>query len=1207
MITTDRLTDIFGDAAATVLEYLDLQDRTLEVDDSVHLQIGRSGARLAVVVLSNRTDPKMPIRCIAKLSQPTQNRPSDEGRRNHAAYNSSPKDFTKNHLTELVVAPIPLPGGAQVIVQAIAGGSLTRVRPLSTLDSTTLAQACDEIRLGLLQGWVDNDYEHRSRTLAELLDLELRDSIQPAGWLQQWAADRGLLDPDHGWLETAPNEVLPNPFRLLRPDYPPARRSLTYLVGRSHGDLHSDNILIPLLDGRPVAGGFRLIDLAAFEPQAPLSRDIATLALSLIAKQAGELGQADQVELFRCIDSDTPTTTEACRRLSEIIRTLCSPQETPIEHGAWQDAWQEQMRVSFLAQALLHATYDSVGADGRRWCFRLAARLARALAADHAPDGRRPFRLDPESFANESTAGRFSSLALSPPDSRRGNPQFVDRDEQRVQLRSMLKDNTTRIITVTGPTGVGKTELVEKVLAELGWDNGEGAGHRVSRHDATDGTCLDMKAFLSVIEADGPTNPYAPGPLYRARMQLALTAYTGAPLVIIIESAEYLLDDAQSLRDPDLNETLEMLSAHSHGQVKVVLVSQRAPQAGGSASWTGSVQTITLAGLPEPDFGHFLKSLDPSAERSLATLRPSQFARVYSWLDGNPRLAELLHALVNRADRGLDAQAVPAWLARMTREEVPQVLIHELIGSLAAEQRQVVEALAAFGTAVDEPAVAALLAPNLSTGQVGEALRALEQRRIIRSAPQRRYRLPRSDIEGALRHLPPGDPDALAAAGPTRRLLLHLAAKVLDAAKKDEAEVARASDLYLHFAKLDVRLRAGRCDLAHEAIMEIDQFLRRWNQGVLLRGHREAVRGKLEDPYAEMENSAALGSLYSSLGLFQDADDSYQAALSLAKAHNAREDLRRIYIRMGQMYKNQNNTGKAREHFGYGLAIAQEEGDDAATDRSAALEGYADCARNSGRFAEAFRLGDEALRIAESVEAPRALDVALKLSRWLADVGRMKEAVRMSGRARSNAGNDSSARASCLELDAELLFRNGSARGPAGADDIARAAGLARDAVETALAQRDPLVLRQAQTTLCAIYLHCDDLTAAHREIEQVARRRGEQHSLSMVALRGLVAWRREKLGQAADLFDHLRREAHRRFTADPQNFESADLLGLALCAEAMADGGSFEPAVEAFRAARAASEPAPGLARQLKFLVGQLGRGPQQSDQLDQVRDSIT
>jgi hypothetical protein len=316
---------------------------------------------------------------------------------------------------------------------------------------------------------------------------------------------------------------------------------------------------------------------------------------------------------------------------------------------------------------------DLRGRTPSQFAAMIAAKLnALSITAASAPVA--------QEFAGVSATVLADPVAAPRARVQRGGPLFIDREEQRVRLGETLQDDVSPIIVVTGQAGVGKTRLVDEVLAGLGWDTAETTGRRVCRHDAAPGSRLDMKALIDDVEhGAAPANLYLYGPASRARMQVALDGYKGTPVVIIVESAEYLLDDAQSLHDPDLDEALEMLSARSRSPVKVVLVSQEVPQADGAITWPATAHSIFLSGLAVTDFRRFFDKLDPAAECGLATLAPARFEQVHSRLRGNPRLAELLHALISWADRDLGAEDVPAWLAAGTEEEVPQRLTDMLV------------------------------------------------------------------------------------------------------------------------------------------------------------------------------------------------------------------------------------------------------------------------------------------------------------------------------------------------------------------------------------------------------------------------------------------------------------------------------------------------------------------------------------------------
>ena len=60
------------------------------------------------------------------------------------------------------------------------------------------------------------------------------------------------------------------------------------LYGKAHGDLHQDNILLPV-GAQPEVGKYRLIDLSAYSADAPLSRDPGHLLLSCVITEVSEM------------------------------------------------------------------------------------------------------------------------------------------------------------------------------------------------------------------------------------------------------------------------------------------------------------------------------------------------------------------------------------------------------------------------------------------------------------------------------------------------------------------------------------------------------------------------------------------------------------------------------------------------------------------------------------------------------------------------------------------------------------------------------------------------------------------------------------------------------------------------------------------------------------------------------------------------------
>src|SRR5262249_36948887 len=149
--------------------------------------------------------------------------------------------------------PIECPDGTVLIGQAIAGGTLDRMRQMSQLDGHALTLACRSVARGVLHEWTGEGFGLSDPvSLDTLLQLELREAV-----------DAPALD---------------------------GSVTMRYVTGRGHGALHDDNVLVPCApDGTPQPEAFRLVDLGSFEYDAPLSRALATMTLAIVAHQAGSL------------------------------------------------------------------------------------------------------------------------------------------------------------------------------------------------------------------------------------------------------------------------------------------------------------------------------------------------------------------------------------------------------------------------------------------------------------------------------------------------------------------------------------------------------------------------------------------------------------------------------------------------------------------------------------------------------------------------------------------------------------------------------------------------------------------------------------------------------------------------------------------------------------------------------------------------------
>jgi len=1183
MTVLEELTREFGGAAAVASAIIEslldngFKIRTGTIGERNH---GFTGAQLAKAQVANVTGPPDPRWCMIKFCPSAASKHQRENRRHLAALGDATAEFRRQHLVEIAFPTVDCPQDAFVVGQFVADGI-----PLGKVDPDQLAGACKTIWRRMLLGWTGVGYDSDPGTVAGLLTCELGDGFTTDGWLHDWARKRGLLTPDLLELP-GESEPLPNPWRLFTRDTPATRRKIHYLLGRTHGDLHGDNVLVPTRNGIVDAKHFRLIDLATYDARAPLSRDLATLLISLSWREIGKSSSYSQETFLTYLERDRRD-----KRLDDgmpggvrkIIDALREPtlQFVVDKHGD-PEQWHMQLKVSLLAQAMLHSTYESGTADARRWCARLAGRLTRVLLGPVAPQAARP-----EFFDAGDVSGTTSTMAAQTASRpARGTSAFVDRAGPQSRLRAALDDRTTSVIVVSGPAGIGKTALVREVLADLGRADPDDESSAVRWHDATPYGEIDVATLIEDIEPPGLG--HAAGPSARARLEIALDgldATGGFRPVIVIDSAENLLKDGHVLRDSELDLALGTIQGRPNLPVKIVFVTQHMPEATAGVAWAEKAVHISLSGLNRQWLRKHFAVLDPSDAYGLAVLPKNDLRRVHGRLAGNPRLAELLSAVISSELSGLQVHEIGSWLSSVPASEVHQRLVHKFVDHLPAEQQRVAEGLAALGIPAGTDDVVGILESYVPPSRIEPALRALVAAGLVLVRRDGRWYLRKSEIEAVLNRLAAGDRRADEGEPPTRRALLLRAAKVLEGMQKDDDNVHGMADLHAHFARIDVWLRAGLYDCAHGLIESMDDLVHRWGSGTELRTQREAVRGRLgDDPEGEMVNLAGLGDIYSYSGDFPAAHSAYRFALDMAQQDQNREAIRGIHIGMGVMFWEHGHLAEAEKHFGSAWGLAGEDDDDG--DRAAALTGLADCRQRQGSYRHAIQDALAAFEAAQESDPELASGAALRLVRWYAELNAIPDALTMLARCDElvTARPDPSLQADLLSATAELYLyqdRYSEARWT-----VERAIGIARD-------HRDPINLRRSLTVLALTHVHMGDLRAARKAIEESARYRVAGQEVVELALRGIIAHRLGLPGTARDLFQQLHDETGQRTRADAHDLVAWDFTGIARCYSVLVDHVDPATALAAFRRAR--PEPAertPGLDDRLRFMVEILANG---------------
>ncbi|MHA6757967.1 hypothetical protein [Streptacidiphilus sp. PAMC 29251] len=320
-------------------------------------------------------------------------------------------EFAAKHLSTTVHEPFEAGGGAWITFQRIAGKTFEDSEVLTVLLRRMLHQdeavdpagaepftfapgafsaACGRVVAGVLRDWAKYPYVPRDEPLsvAEFLGLHLTDQLEQGGRLHPYAL-RYQGDEIHPEGEERP---LPNPFAVAQGRYFVAQGTIRPLLGKTHGDLHTDNALVRV---RPTVDidDFHLIDNALYEGLGPLTRDPVHLVLYIIARTLETISPSQQRALIDLLlDPRADSGQLLPGWLASVVKEIDDQCHRWIEESSLAGEWREQTLLSYVACALMFVGRTSIRDEDRDWFIRLAARAAQKFA-DARPDALRAVAL----------------------------------------------------------------------------------------------------------------------------------------------------------------------------------------------------------------------------------------------------------------------------------------------------------------------------------------------------------------------------------------------------------------------------------------------------------------------------------------------------------------------------------------------------------------------------------------------------------------------------------------------------------------------------------------------------------------------------------------------------------------------------------------------------------------------------------------------
>ena len=379
-LATELVQVLAPDVTAALIKWQDEFATSIVFDR--WLVSGLSGAQVASVALSGRVGPR---RVVMKVCPPGQTTGREPARHEQALKDAPPK-FAERHLVRQPVQPVKAKGGWSVMFQEIAGGSMRGVRALSALRDRQLPGLAAAVVSSVLADW-NPAPSIVSKTPADFLAEHLGGRLAEGGPFDNLLGELSYTPSSDGsahprWVRTSLHQTLPNIAAWVRDgDWSPVGgQHILALYGKAHGDLHQDNILLPV-GAQPEVSKYRLIDLSAYSAEAPLSRDPGHLLLSCVITEVSEMTELQRQAVAGFLIDPTM---EAPAQLQvsgvcDIANDIAEAGEGFARRADMLDDWQDTQVLSLAGNALLFAMRPLDPAV-RSWSYQLGcAALGRFL------------------------------------------------------------------------------------------------------------------------------------------------------------------------------------------------------------------------------------------------------------------------------------------------------------------------------------------------------------------------------------------------------------------------------------------------------------------------------------------------------------------------------------------------------------------------------------------------------------------------------------------------------------------------------------------------------------------------------------------------------------------------------------------------------------------------------------------------------------
>ncbi len=300
-------------------------------------------------------------------------------------------------------------------------------------------------------------------------------------------------------------------------------------------------------------------------------------------------------------------------------------------------------------------------------------------------------------------------------------PYFQDRHIENRHIADFLRDDSKRLLTINGRSGIGKTAMICRILKSLESgilpdDLGALTVDGIVYLSALGTRPINLPNLFAdlckLLPADTARQLDAlyrePKISTRQKMLALLEQFPRGRVIVLLDNFETVMDvSACCLADAELDDALRALLDAPHHAVKVILTTRIPPRDLQLYHPERQAYLPVDEGLAPEYARQLLRELDADGRVGLKQADDAPLARAVERTRGFPRALEALYAILS-ADRYTTLDEI---LAAPLPENVVEALVGEAFSRLDTLAQRVMQALAAYNRPVPPAAVDYLLQP----------------------------------------------------------------------------------------------------------------------------------------------------------------------------------------------------------------------------------------------------------------------------------------------------------------------------------------------------------------------------------------------------------------------------------------------------------------------------------------------------------------